>query len=227
LEPLLTIALLPNKRQILPALDYTGTLLLRWQVSIPEKGVNPLQLRGVVEARQSIPTVGFLPRGQWEILGGDRSNSPLSEIDYTPLMDWFLITPSGFKNSQLLIYPYDQPTYQLPNTGGTVNFTPPPQPNQTSTEGTPTTVTPVAGTSQVLSPPTANRLEGIIVNSTNKVVWIRFSVAPAANSAPSMALAAGGNMGIPDQYIGQINYFIGNGGTALTGQITLTEFNAQ
>jgi hypothetical protein len=227
LDPLLTIALEPDKRRLLPELDYSGTLLLRWQVTIPVKGIDPIQLRGVIEARQTIPIVGFLPRGQWEIIGGDRQVSPLSEIDYTPLLEWFVTTPSGFRNSQLLIYPYDQPTYQLPNTGTTVSFTPPAQPPQTSIDGTPTTVTPIAGTPQNLSPANANRLEGVIVNNTNKILWVRFSSTSATAAPPSLALAVGGNMDVPDQYVGAINIFIATGGAALTGTITLTEFNAQ
>jgi hypothetical protein len=227
LDPLLTISIEPNKRRIFPALDYTGTLLVRWQVSLPEKGINPIQLRGVIEAQQIIPGVGFLPRGQWEILGGDRQNSPLSEIDYTPLLDWFITTPSGFKNSQLLVYPHDQPTYQLPNTGPTVSFTPPAQPAQTSADSTPTTLIPVTGASQVLSTPNSNRLDGTIVNNTNKILWVRFSGSPAAATSPSMALAVGGNMDVPEQYVGAINVFIATGGASLVGQVTLTEFNAQ
>jgi hypothetical protein len=225
-EPLLTIQLQPAKRLKLQPLGYEGSLLLRWQIQIPERGVNPQQLQAGIEAEQVIPVVGFLPRGQWSIPGGDQSIAPLAEISYSPLLDWFITTPAGFKNSQLLIYPYDQPTYQIPNTGATVSFSTPTAATPTSSTGAVTSVPAIPGSFPGVAPNTL-RLDGFGVNNSNKTVWVLFAATPATPAKPSTQVPAGGNFDIPTGYVGAIQLAIATGGTAPTGTIDITEFNAQ
>jgi hypothetical protein len=226
MEPLLTIQLLPAKRLQLPPLDYEGSLLLRWQILLPERGVNPLQLQAGIEAEQDISILGYLPRGQWSIPGsGNERKPPLAEISYTDLLAWFITTPTGFKNSQLLIYSYDQPTYQIPFTGSTVSYTPPATPPQTSNVGTPKS-TPAAIGVLSLRKENLNFLNGIGTNNTNKTLWVLFSPDPIAASKPAIAIGAGGNFDIEQGYQGVIQGFIAPGGAPVTGSIDLIEFNA-
>lgn len=227
MEPLLTLQLRPDKRLELQPLDHVGSLLLRWQVQIPERGVDPLQLQASIEAEQIIPVVGFLPRGQWSIPGGDQSIAPLAEISYSPLLDWFITTPAGFKNSQLLIYPYDQPTYQIPYSGTTVAFTPPPAPSEFSDKDSVSTIAAVANQPLLLSPPNNVRLNGFIVNNTNKTIWVLFGGGAISAASPAVPVAAnGGNADVEQGYEGAIQAFIAPSGAVATGSIALHEFNA-
>jgi hypothetical protein len=227
MELLLTIQLLSAKRLQLKPLDYEGSLLLRWQILLPENGIDPLDLLAGIEAEQTIPTIGFLPRGQWSIPGGDRSIAPLAEISYSPLLDWFITTPEGFKNSQLLIYSYDQPTYQIPYTGTTVSFTPPPLQSEYSDKDSVATIAAVQGQPILVSPPNASRLNGFIVNNTNKTVWILFGSGSITNASPALPVSANsGNIDIEDGYEGAIQAFIAPGGSPATGSIVLHEFNS-
>jgi hypothetical protein len=226
IEPLLTMQLLPAKRLQLPPLDYEGSLLLRWQILLPERGVNPLQLQAGIEAEQDISVLGYLPRGQWSIPGsGNERKPPLAEISYTDLLTWFLTTPAGFKNSQLLIYPYDQPTYQIPNTGATVSFTAPQAAQPTSNNGAITSPQAVSG-SFLGALPNPIRLDGFGVNNSNRVVWVLFASTPAAPAKPSTPVPVGGNFDIPTGYVGAIQLAIAPGNAPPTGTIDITEFNA-
>jgi hypothetical protein len=226
MEALLTIQLLPVKRLQLPPLDYEGSLLLRWQILLPERGVNPLQLQAGIEAEQDISVLGYLPRGQWSIPGsGNEKKPPLAEISYTDLLSWFITTPAGFKNSQLLIYSYDQPTYQIPNTGATVSFTAPQAATPTSNNGAISSPQAVPG-SFLGVPPNNARLDGFGVNNSNKTVWVLFAATPAAPAKPATPVPVGGNFDIPTGYVGAIQLAIAPGGAAPTGTIDITEFNA-
>jgi hypothetical protein len=231
MEPLLTIQLLPAKRLELPPLDYEGSLLLRWQILLPERGVNPLQLQAGIEAEQDISVLGYLPRGQWSIPGsGNERKPPLAEISYTDLLSWFITTPAGFKNSQLLIYPYDQPTYQIPYAGTTLSFTPPPAAAESSDKDAVSTVTAIANQPIAVSAANPARLNGFVVNNTNKTIWVQFGGGAIGATSPAVPVVSnGGNVDIEQGYKGVIQAFIaspGAGTAALNGSIALHEFNA-
>ena len=142
MEPLIILILEPNKRRKLPPLDYSGALLLRWQIMLSSPGVDPLTLTAQISAEQTIDPIGYVDRGQWPLPGGDRIKAPLTEIAYSPLVDWFITTPTGFRNSQLSIYQYAPPQYQAigQSTGDFImNVTPASTP-PVSTVSTPTQV---------------------------------------------------------------------------------------
>jgi hypothetical protein len=111
MDPLLTLALEPNKRRQLPPIGYSGSMLLRWQIIVPIVGIDPLSLQAVIEAQETIGLIGYLDHGHWYIPGGDRLKAPLVEVAYSPTLDWFLTTPDGFKNAQLIFYPYRESNY--------------------------------------------------------------------------------------------------------------------
>ncbi len=228
MEPLLTIQLPPVKRLQLPPLDYEGSVLLRWQITIPERGLDPIDLQAVIEAEQDISILGYLPRGQWPIPGSSNEKKPvLAEISYTDLLTWFVTTPAGFKASQLLIYPYDQPTYLIPYSGNTVSFTPPAQPAEFSDKDSVTTVAAVTGQAISLSAYNPARLNGSVVNNTNRTIWVQFGGGAITNASPAFPIVANaGNIDIEQGYKGIIQAFIPSGGPAVTGSIALHEFNA-
>jgi hypothetical protein len=230
MQPLLILPLQPNKRTRLPPLDYDGLLLLRWQIQILDRGVDSSQLQASIEAEQIIPIVGFLSRGQWPIPGGDQLIAPLAEIPYSPLLEWFIVTPSGFRNSQILMYPHEQPIYQSPTAGLTMGFTPPPPNSEFSEKDTVTTIPAVANQQILVSAPNSVRLNGFVVNNTNKTIWLSFGASTVAAAPPAIPVAAnGGNADIEQGYEGVIVAFIAPiaaNSAALTGTIILHEFNA-
>lgn len=91
---------------------------------------------------------------------------------------------------------------QLGSNFMSINFpgTPPP----ISNTGTPF-ARGVAITSAVIVAANPLRLlGGIIINNSNRNLWVRFDTTPAVTSAPCAAIPPGGNMEIPDGYVGQI-----------------------
>jgi hypothetical protein len=221
MERLFSLALEPNKRRQLPPLDYSGSLLLRWQILLPSAGIAVNSLRAVLESQQTIDALGFLERGSWEIPAGDMLYVPLAEISYSPLFDWFITTPSGFKNSQLHFFDYSAPVYQIPNTGQSMSISFPPNTPQ-STSSTITTVSGSTTSTTILAANSA-RMSGLIVNGTNKTLWVNFGTTPATTAAPSLSVPQNANIDIPDNYIGAVQGICS--GTP-TGSITITEFNA-
>jgi hypothetical protein len=120
-DAIATVQLRPKERRKIPTLDYTGALLLRWQVLKLAPGVALTQLKAAIDSRLIINPVGHLPKGSWEFPAGDQNFAPLAEIFYTPAQEWYVTTPEGFTLSNLILYPYTPPIYQLPNMG-TINY---------------------------------------------------------------------------------------------------------
>ncbi len=94
----------------------------------------------------------------------------------------------------------------------------------TSTSGTVTTVA-AAAVSTVISAPNANRLlGGMIINKTNRRLWIRFDATAATAASPSIDIPAnGGSVDISDGFIGQIT---GIWEAGATGSCTIIEYLA-
>lgn len=226
MEPLLTLYLEPNKRRQLPPLVYSGSLLLRWQILLNTPGIDPLQLTAQIAAQQIIDPIGHIDRGAWTLPGGFRLDAPLAEIAYSPLIDWFITTPDGFKTSVLALYPYTPPTYQIStdsNGDFIMNISAPNTP-PTSNASTDTTA-PAATTSTLLLGANSNRLEGMVINNTNRVIWISFG--PAAVTAfPSKSVAVGGNISLPENYVGAVFGICAGQSNNLTGNFQITEFIA-
>jgi hypothetical protein len=225
-EPLFILALAPGKRQQLPPLDYSGSLLLRWQILLTSAGIDPIELSAQISAQQTIDGLGFLERGEWAIPGGDRLRSPLTEISYSPLLDWFITTPAGFKSSQILFYQYDQPVYQIPNQNTSMNISFPSVPASTSTGGTPSVVSPSI-TSFALLAANTSRLDGLIKNNTNRDLWVLFGSGAATLNHPSMLVPKQGNVSMPEGYVGAVSGICSGVAASLVGQVEITEFNAQ
>ena len=94
----------------------------------------------------------------------------------------------------------------------------------TASAGTATTI-PAATVSTTIAAFNASRtLGGLIVNKSNKRLWIRFDALTATTAFPSIDIPAnGGSIDIPDGYIGQIT---GIWEAAATGAVTLIEYIA-
>jgi hypothetical protein len=222
---LLCITLKPNEQKLLPELDYSGSLLLRWQILNTAQGVDPLALVAKVEARQIITPIGHLSRGSWTLPAGDQLNAPLLDLSYSPVFEWKITTPSGFRGSQLLVYPHSQPVYQIPNDFQTMNISLPPTPQQSSNAGSSSVVIPTASSS-TLVPANNIRMECLLVNNTNRTIWLVFGPGPATTASPSLSIPPGGNIDTPAGYVGPIVGIVGNT-NGLTGSVVVTEFNAQ
>jgi hypothetical protein len=115
MDPLLILPLTPSQSRQLPALNYSGLLILRWQILLPATGTDPSSLKAAIKAKQPIDNIGHLERGQWSIPGGDRLYAPLAEVPYNPAWEWLITTPSGFKGSQLSLFPYTPPILTIPS----------------------------------------------------------------------------------------------------------------
>jgi hypothetical protein len=226
MEPLITLYLEPNKRRQLPPLAYSGSLLLRWQIVLNTPGIDPLRLTAQIAAQQTIDPIGHIDRGEWTLPAGYRLDAPLAEIAYSPLIDWFITTPDGFKNSILALYPYTPPIYQIStdsNGDFIMNIASPNTP-PTSNVSTDTVIA-ASTTSVVLLSPNAGRLEGMIINNTNRVAWIAFGGSAAA-AFPAKAVPVGGNISIPENYVGSVTGICAGQSNNLTGVFQITEFIA-
>jgi hypothetical protein len=147
-------------------------------------------------------------------LGNPKLSSQIEIWEYIPL-----ITNPAQPDNQLQVSSSQGVTI--------VSFTPPPAAQQISREGTPISVTAVAGVMSLLPvSPGDLRLNGYGVNNTNKVLWVLFSNNPISAAKPAIAIAIGGNFEIADGYQGVVQGFIAPGGAAVTGTINMTEFNA-
>jgi hypothetical protein len=158
--------------------------------------------------------------------GGFRLDAPLAEIAYSPLIDWFITTPDGFKTSVLALYPYTPPTYQIStdsNGDFIMNISSPNTP-PTSNVSTDTSVAAIA-VSTLLLAANPGRLEGMIINNTNRVIWISFGSAAVA-AFPSKSVAVGGNISLPENYVGAVFGICAGQSNNLSGNFQITEFIA-
>jgi hypothetical protein len=95
----------------------------------------------------------------------------------------------------------------------------------TATAGTVGTV-PASVASVAISPANANRLGGLIINNTNRVLWVLFNSAVATTASPSVSVPVGGNIDINENYVGEIRGINAGAAAGLTGSIQVLEFNA-
>lgn len=97
-----------------------------------------------------------------------------------------------------------------------------PETVRTASAGTVTTVT-AAAVSTIISSANANRLlGGMLVNKSNRRLWIRFDATAATTTSPSIDIPAnGGSTDIPDGFIGQIT---GIWEAGATGACTVIEY---
>jgi hypothetical protein len=75
----------------------------------------------------------------------------------------------------------------------------------TANAGTVTAVTPSANSATIVQPNTTRLLGGMIINKTNKRLWIRYDTIAATTAAPCIDIPPnGGSTDIPDGYVGQV-----------------------
>jgi hypothetical protein len=68
------------------------------------------------------------------------------------------------------------------------------------------TTLPASITNVVLMPANPLRVEGYILNNSNRILWVNFAGIPATAAAPNTPIPAnGGNIDIPEWYVGAVN----------------------
>ena len=89
-----------------------------------------------------------------------------------------------------------------------------------------TTVSAVT-TNAVMIPANLTRApEGLIINNSNKNLWVTFTGAAATAASPAVKIpASGGTMDIPGSFTGAINGIWESGGTPISGSAVVHEFS--
>ena len=94
----------------------------------------------------------------------------------------------------------------------------------TASSGSATTIAAATVSTTITAVNASRTLGGLIVNKSNRRLWIRFDALTATTAFPSIDIPAnGGSIDIPDGYIGQITGIWESGAT---GSATLIEYIA-
>jgi hypothetical protein len=67
-------------------------------------------------------------------------------------------------------------------------------------------------------------VSGLIINNTNRVLWVVFGTGTATAAAPNISVPVGGNIDIPDGYVGAVQGICAGAASNLSGSIQVTEF---